>query len=193
MTTMTQKGTSNTVFFETNLSLPGVKHPAYEVFDVPRIDPDEKAFWLEHLLGDYKDKQGKNALKTPDGKFCCLGVYCDAKEMPNEIKPGVYTFPETGDRESVQMTYFSTGQHSNSSIIPFDHAIPWADKDHDTGCFSYGPGFTGDEDLFIAKGQGDNRSDASGVFPRGERWSLPKLNDSGFTFTQIADIINYFL
>lgn len=35
-----------------------------------------KAKWLKALRGG-KYRQGKSALQTIDGKFCCLGVLCD--------------------------------------------------------------------------------------------------------------------
>lgn len=37
--------------------------------------------WLEALEGD-KYFQGYRMLKTPGGRYCCLGVFCEVAELP---------------------------------------------------------------------------------------------------------------
>ena len=44
-----------------------------------------KKRWLAALRGE-KYKQGKRALQTSDGKFCCLGVLCDLYKKTAEGK-----------------------------------------------------------------------------------------------------------
>lgn len=41
-----------------------------------RMNPEAKKLWVEALRSD-KYQQGKGALKTIQGSFCCLGVLCD--------------------------------------------------------------------------------------------------------------------
>jgi hypothetical protein len=41
-----------------------------------KMDPEAKELWIEALRSG-KFKQGKRALKTYDGAFCCLGVLCE--------------------------------------------------------------------------------------------------------------------
>jgi len=116
-------------------------------------------------------------------------VYCDAKNMPQTIQPANYVVPNSGgERVKTAMVHYGEGGSKEISIIPFDRAIPWAVAQPTDTCFSWGPGFTGDEDLFSCKGQ-----DGKDLMPYGTSWCLPRLNDGGFTFTQIRDIINYFL
>jgi len=47
------------------------------------MDPKEKALWVRGLLSG-KYKQGTGALRTEDGKYCCLGV---AQECIAGTKP----------------------------------------------------------------------------------------------------------
>jgi hypothetical protein len=42
------------------------------------MDAELKTKWVEALRSGEYD-QGKNALKSTDGSFCCLGVLCDLK------------------------------------------------------------------------------------------------------------------
>lgn len=169
--------------------------------DIPRIDPVEKDFWLDQLASEtFKDKQGKNALQTPDGNFCCLGVYCEAKDMPKSTFPDMYTVPDiapdtvTGvgtvrTRVKVELVHYGDGEKEDRQMatIPDGHHIPWAEGDM-KGRFAWGSGFTGDEDLFLCQEQ---KSDGSLQLVK--TWSLPRLNDEGFTFDQIADVIRYCL
>lgn len=191
--TMTQLHTNNTLNLaqiEATFFANPPAAPAVTFMDVPRINADEKTFWMDQLESEtYKDKQGKNALQTPDGFFCCLGVYCEAKEMPRNVFPDLYTVPDTDrERVKVDIVHYSDGERNEMAIIPLGRAIPWAETQPTDTCFSWGPGFTGDEDLFSCKGQ-----DGTDKMPYGTTWSLPRLNDEGFTFAQIRDIINYLL
>ena len=190
--TSTQIGTNNhslteleSEFFANPPVMPNVTFTG-----VPRINPVEKTFWMDQLESEtYKDKQGKNALQTPDGLFCCLGVYCEASGMPKHVFSDLYTVSDPAGDETivVDIVHYGDGEHKETAIIPLDRAIPWAEEP-EVGGFSWGPGFAGDVDLFICKGQ-----DGLDKMPYGTPWSLPRLNDEGFTFPQIRDIINYCL
>ena len=48
------------------------------------MTPELKARWIAALRsGEYT--QGRNALKTPEGHYCCLGVLCRVLERPDLI------------------------------------------------------------------------------------------------------------
>lgn len=162
----------------------------------PRIDPSEKKRWVKALRsGSYK--QGYGELRTPStGGFCCLGVYCDIKEIPAR-EAATKTFA-SGTEMHLETTIYGEGDEASWSVIPGSYAIPFADPDlnKDAGCTPYYP-LTGDQVIFISPSQGSQLF-ADGRPERGffelARYTLPSLNDSRqFTFDQIADIINYFL
>lgn len=159
----------------------------YYTSDQPRIDPDVKAKWVAALRsGEYR--QGKKMLKTPEGSYCCLGVYCAI----------------TGVRESLQMQFVATGNGftermvpsfgdpglENFVIIPPNYEIALADPTSENIDYP----FVGEEQLFSCTHQFSREwnvdlYEKTFLFPH----TLPGLNDSGFTFDQIADIIDYFL
>lgn len=61
--------------------------------------PEIKAKWIDALRsGQYE--QGQRALKTPDGKFCCLGVLCDI------LAPGKWTATEQEDADGILLGTF---------------------------------------------------------------------------------------
>lgn len=79
-----------------------------------------KAKWLEALRsGEYV--QGKNALKTKEGKYCCLGVLCDLHRKTtkkagcnwgvNNSGEGVY-FKNTGALPKEVMDWAGFTEHS---------------------------------------------------------------------------------
>lgn len=165
----------------------------FHILDVPRINEEAKALWLAALESEeYKDKQGRYALQTHDGNFCCLGVYCKESGVPTEVRGSTWRVPGSNPHNyiEVDMIFFGVGNEATQTLIPTGYEIPWADMEAGNRARILGNsnGFTGYEDLFIARSQ-----DHSDFLPNGTAWSLPKLNDAGFTFTQIADIIRYFL
>lgn len=189
--TSTQIGTNNHSVeeLETAFFADPPERPHVRFTEVPRINPVEKTFWMDQLESEtYKDKQGKNALQTPDGLFCCLGVYCEASGMPKHVFSDLYTVSDPAGDETivVDIVHYGDDECKETAIIPLDYAIPWAEPQSTDSRWAMG--FTGDEDLFMCKGQ-----DGKDIMPYGTTWSLPRLNDEGFTFAQIRDIINYFL
>lgn len=150
---------------------------------IDRIDPEHKEPWIARLRSG-QDVQGKEMLKTMDGKLCCLGVYCEMVGLPTRVEP----YP----RESVMFVGFD-GSKSNIAI-PHTSGIPFVGE---LASCSTNKEFTGEESVFscetrhlkVSKSvESPNMTDF-----RTQSYSLPTLNDGGFTFLQIADIIEYFL
>lgn len=157
-----------------------------------RIDPKAKEEWIEALLSEaYKDKQGKSVLATPDGNFCCLGVWCDLKDLPSQFRTKEYPSPEGSGKYITDQvrTFFNsyeeieTGSAGTIAYIPSDRGIPTHFNDGFPGM-----PFTGGKVLWRSWTQYDDGT--MGVY---QPFSLPHLNDNGFTFAQIADVIRYFL
>lgn len=148
----------------------------YYTSSVPRIDPIEKELWIEWLLSKkYESRQGYDTLHRPNGGFCCLGVYCEEKKVPTAVRDGVVWYGLPG--------------RDSKDYIPTDFGIAWADPDN-VNC-SFGPEFNGLVDAFSVTTQG--LEDALGS-PYRVGFTVASLNDSRqFTFSQIADIIRYFL
>ncbi len=155
-------------------------------YDAPpgRINPELKAQWVEALRSG-KYTQGQLMLRTPDNDFCCLGVLCDITNVPwyrAEIK--------VSDGMGSHMirdgyVYGTKGSDSDSyQLIPANYAPKLRG---DIGRFNPNV-FSGNNGVFSVVGQ-TSRGDLGHM----EVYNLPSLNDGGFTFDQIADIINYFL
>lgn len=151
----------------------------YYTSTIPRLDPEKKEAWITWLLSEkYKGRQGRQALKK-DGKFCCLGVYCQETKVPS------WQQREDGSH----VTYFGDPMYHSRGFIPRGWRIPYEDD------ASYGvhEDYRGSETVFEAAVQGE-RGETEESRPR--NWypfSLPILNDDDFTFEQIADVIRYFL
>jgi len=190
-------------------TFPKLNGEKYYRSDIPRIDPDKKHVWTEALEDDEKYKQGKNMLKTPEGNFCCLGVYCAVAGVPEHEEYGVYnhadkgpingSFPTFGDKE-VRGEDGITRDMTNAVMIPEGYRIKYVNPP-EPDCSASWYEFVGDEDIFYCREQG-HLNPITGEsflwpFPDEARvigWALPTLNDSGeFSFSQIRDIIDYFL
>lgn len=189
---------------------PSLDGEKYYKSDIPRIDPEKKGIWTDALISDeYKDKQGKNMLKTPAGNFCCLGVYCDKLDVPEHEEYGTFrdeftdaqvsgNIPAFGDKQlvSVGPAHSTPLYRTSSVVIPHGYHIDYIDTPEDS-CRSWGS-FRGEETIFCCVEQGPI-NDVTGEpalneeYRRVRTYSLPNLNDTGFTFAQIRDVINYFL
>lgn len=93
--------------------------------------------------------------------FCCLGVACDLYRNENPE----YAITQYGVGDYAYFVYGSVGMHTD--MLP-DAVMDWL------GIASANPAF-------------NILNDSEGVF----YFTLTELNDSGFTFSQIADIIDY--
>ena len=121
-----------------------------------------KAKWLDALRsGDYE--QGTMRLRSRNDRFCCLGVLCDIAE-----KEGIVT--ATLVENMGDWRYFGPARPDDAlawvpdsaTTLP-DAVVEWAEL-------------------------GQNNPDIA-VTPDGPVRSLAGLNDSGFPFSEIADLI----
>jgi hypothetical protein len=131
------------------------------------LSPEVKERWIEALLsGNYLQTIQKLKATISDDKvgYCCLGVLCEIENVPNRR---VYDNINNRDRFEFE---FNDQFFSNSSLD-----FGWAQK---RGMNSSIGEFVIFFELF------------------GEKFyqvlSLASLNDDGFTFEQIADVIDYF-
>jgi hypothetical protein len=130
------------------------------------LNPEAKVAWVA-ALRDPSRKQTRGCLYDENG-MCCLGVAADISNI--------------GEWDSMARHTYSTPNGRESSITPVAVA-EWL-------------GFPHNEDNAVATLVGDvvqnplipglNTRDDDGD-------TLASLNDSGLTFAQIADVIEYFL
>jgi hypothetical protein len=125
---------------------------------------DDINTWIEALRsGNYK--QTTDLLTRSYQSFCCLGVLCDVTNAPKGTSP-------TG-LEGYVLEYANGQTEFSSSTLPNNMATYYGLED--------GAGF-----LTLAH-LTDNL---------GREWNfqveLADLNDQGFTFDQIADVIEYY-
>ncbi len=139
----------------------------YYYSDIDRIDPEFKAKWTAALRsGEYE--QGYGALHTLTNEFCCLGVVCDLLELPKEVVT----------RDSKEVYQYAVNE---TSTLGHRKSIWFIPGD----AFPDYSGFTGQEVLFTCQQPLDHSQ---------VDWSPTILNDvAKLTFSQIADIIDYFL
>lgn len=130
------------------------------------MNPDVKAQWIAALRsGDYK--QGQGALRRRENTFCCLGVLMDLAVKANVVPEGklwgnLYFYDSGSDREDVEV--------GNSGALLTDPVSIWADVSP-AGALPTVVGWT--EEDYVRKAT-----------------SLMALNDdAGYTFKQIADVI----
>jgi hypothetical protein len=139
-----------------------------------KMNHDVKIRWLEALRSN-KYRQGTGTLRTLEGKFCCLGVLCD-----------LYS-PEEWKNFSGYANYSYGTINEPAVLIP--SVCDWAGLDFDSS--------QGDPTLpveaiakdprwlsFIAQNPG--RKDLKVI-------SLSMLNDNGFSFQEIANLIERYL
>lgn len=127
-----------------------------------KLKPRAKAEWCRRLRsGQYT--QGTGCLANTDGEHCCLGV---ASEMAFEA--GIVRRSVIGAR--IYFKNLDAGENDTgaSSYLPY-HAAKWMAADDTDG---------------ISAQTNPHITDSSGV-----TIYLANLNDDGFTFEQIAEII----
>ena len=166
--------------------LEGTYYTAYDM----RLDPEVRDEWIEALLsGEYP--QGMRMLVTPEGEFCCLGVYCDVFKVPSIIAtreiPG-FNGHETRHADVRVFGQTENGLFGTFTFIPSNHAPSLYDR-HGNKVGE----FFGSEPIADMVAQGKERNFEDGIEPYSLPVSLPDLNDRGLTFVQIADVIRYFL
>lgn len=129
---------------------------------------DTKQLWINALRsGNFP--QGKNVLayEVPDGitYYCCMGVFC-------EILPYVERTVPIKERSFSNIAYMATGDEETVTVLPWI-VVDKEELDTNNPTLEYAG------------------KDRYGYTSR--RISLAELNDSGFTFNQIADMIERFL
>jgi hypothetical protein len=126
-----------------------------------------KAKWLEALRsGEYE--QGMGALKK-DGKYCCLGVLCDVLIKDAELSQQ-FTVREEEELDGGRICFSYMGNRA-SDVIPL--ALGRALDINDTN-----PVVEVTEALAAQIGFGYHTT------------SLAQLNDAGYSFLKIADVID---
>ena len=126
-----------------------------------------KAEWVAALRsGEYLKGVGRLArIDLDDGvaSYCCLGVLCEISPVVEQV------MPEFSDGTRPRYQSLVDPEDSDSALLP-SAVLAWS------GLESWSGG------IFI---QGRE----------GEDWNLPNLNDApdALTFSQIADLIEYFL
>ena len=153
---------------------------------IPRIEPAKKEPWVEALRSG-KREQGQRMLKTPDGKFCCLGVYCEINGVPEASEVRMVRLYDGAESTLTKIPVFGKNAAQWSHMtIPIGYEIPPQN--------SFDPGLYGGEIIFFCDTPSTDYMISVGADSKYvKQYSLPELNDSGFTFAQIADIIDYFL
>ena len=147
----------------------------YYISSIPRLDPARRNEWIDWLLSEkYQHRQGQGRLQPQPESFCCLGVYCEETNVP-KLKD---TVDWTGSHSDSGVLY-GTNIGPSRSHIPEGFGIPYAQGIAHNGW----PTFNGSEGVFSTL----TREGHMANYP------LTQLNDDGFTFAQIADVIRYFL
>ena len=148
---------------------------------VERMNPEFKERLIEALLSD-KYKQGQHRLVTvePDGDHhCCLGVACDLVDHNAWEKPFKDYSTQYGDYTSRNFNY-----KGFMAVGTLPRSV-WEETGLDeTGVFAVWGELDSDGKQYTLDGM---------YMPGLESISLAQLNDSGFTFKQIVDVIRYFL
>lgn len=131
-----------------------------------RMDPNVKADWLTALRsGDYKQTQG--CLRDDTG-YCCLGVLTDLWVKGSSVEWHPKPF-------GTAFSIATPGWGAESSVTPRG-VMSWSDLTNSTGSTLLG-----------------THTHRDGVSQEEFYVTLSDLNDNGFTFEQIADVIEYAL
>jgi hypothetical protein len=139
------------------------------------MNPIVKQQWIEALRSD-SYKQGKDCLRDNQDNFCCLGVLCDVVQKKKAELPDVPRFvewryaPEQAEHDLPYVFAVSEGNTENqcSTDLYLPPALAKALKISENG--------------FIKELKDKDCRDVN----------LALLNDEGLTFSQIADVIEYF-
>jgi hypothetical protein len=148
-----------------------------------RMEPGIKAQWLSALRsGEYKQGQGKLAKVAESGEkqYCCLGVLCDIA-IRNKV-PGLSAEQRKDDNA---ITFTGPGGANDRSMPPGPFAS-WAKLP------------TRDPLIPISEVHAHQAANPSaprhGANDKPNHWTtLASLNDRGFSFAFIADMIEKYL
>lgn len=135
------------------------------------MNPEIKAEWLAELP---IREQGRGALRTADGTWCCLGVLCDVA-----ARHGIGDWSRTDEND---YEFWTRGEQDGSPALPPPAIRDWAGLPHLAGI-----ALTSDE---IAAALSP---DELAAFGETEKWTLAELNDNGASFEMIAKLIDRYL
>lgn len=152
-----------------------------------KMKPEVKEAWL-NWLEDPSNKQARNCLNDGQGGRCCLGGLCDL--FIRATGKGKWTEPdeeevESAEKESIpdadQVKVFAMGSIQVFNLPP-GAVTDWAGLDEENGMFRVVD--VRDDDL-------RREIERRASWPRGEERisALSMMNDSGFTFAEIARVI----
>lgn len=134
--------------------------------DVDRMDPVVKELWLEALeSGDHAQGRGKLCRVTNDRReYCCLGVL--SRLAADRGRALEYV--------SEGLAYYSSSDDEYGESNYLTRSVShWADLDHEGTIMVPNPTEYDPHDVI--------------------KLALAELNDDGFSFAQIADLIRRFL
>lgn len=147
------------------------------VLEVKKMHPELKTKWLAALRsGDYA--QGKHVLRTTSDQYCCIGVLCNVLD-PNawkeptdlQIDINAYRYADGWTRLPSERTALEDfGWNASEPVVPINPDI----------------------DARLTQAKRDNQIFVSDDLQT-RYITLVALNDNGFTFTEIADLIEQHL
>lgn len=136
------------------------------------MNEEIKKEWLEALRGG-EYKQTGHALQA-DGGFCCLGVLCDIYAKKNGVEWNIRPFDETVDNARKDECD-KIGDFLGQNLTLPSEVMEWAEVFH-TNPHTPIP-----------------FSKEMPLLPYDTGFTVAAMNDEGFTFSQIADVIEHFL
>lgn len=137
-----------------------------------RMSPELKAKWVKALRsGEFEQARSKLHRKI-DGQdsYCCIGVLCTLVPGLN-VTRSLPIYYEGSDRA------FTVKYNDENSFIPIAVATAIFPKEIYTNDMQFDIAYSKPDDPYF-----ENH--------RRDYW-ITQLNDGGFTFAQIADLINY--
>lgn len=138
-------------------------------YNLPKLDPEKKARWLNALRSE-EYKQGREQLRSPGDKFCCLGVVCDL--YLKDTGQGEWQQEEDA-RYRGDYTFHVTDADRSWSSLPVA-VVRWLG-------LPVPDDYTSAEMIPL--------SDLRVIGKDGRPVPVSNLNDEGRTFAEIADLI----
>jgi hypothetical protein len=143
------------------------------------MNPEVKAMWLTDLRsGEFT--QGKGALRTEDGEYCCLGVLCELGAREGIIPPA--ELRGANDEGECRGYWYGTGDKATTAVLP-QAVQDWAGLVLPNPQIPAPPEFSGDCDYEECEESPDHKRVVG----------LADLNDDDldrFPFPKIADLID---
>lgn len=142
-------------------------------YNLPKLDPEKKALWLRALRSE-EYKQGREQLRAPGDKFCCLGVACE--EFRKDTGRGEWQEEDGQYRGDYTFVINAENDDKSWSSLPVS-VVEWFGL----------PVPSNTPDLTLADAVA--LSDLRVIGKDGRPVPLSNLNDEGMSFAEIADLI----